>query len=47
MEAAAAIAQADPMHRSGARTFTIRPWLLNFGKMTIQITLSESQRELI
>lgn len=47
VKAAAAIAQADPMHRSGARTFTIRPWLLNFGKITIQITLSESQRELI
>ncbi len=41
------IAQADPMHTSGARTFTIRPWLLNDGKITVQVTLSEPQRSLI
>lgn len=41
------IAQADPMHTSGARTFTIRPWLLNDGKITVQVTLSEPQRTLI
>ena len=41
------IAQADPMHTSGTRTFTIRPWLLNDGKITIQVTLSEPQRSLI
>lgn len=41
---ATAIAQADPMHRSGARTFKIRPWLLNDGSITIRVTLSEPQR---
>ena len=47
MEEAVSVAEADPMHRNGARTFTIRPWLLNFGKMTIHITLSEPQRALV
>lgn len=47
VEAATAIAQADPLHSSGARTFRIRPWLLNDGSMTIRITLSEPQRDLL
>ncbi|MDF5729490.1 MAG: hypothetical protein PUP92_16130 [Rhizonema sp. PD38] len=47
VEEAKKIAQADPVHTSGARTFTIRPWLLNDGKITIQVTLSEPQRSLI
>jgi hypothetical protein len=41
---ATAIAQADPMHKSGARTFKLRPWLLNDGSITIRVTLSEPQR---
>jgi uncharacterized protein len=44
VEAATSIAQADPMHISGARTFKLRPWLLNDGSITIRITLSEPQR---
>jgi uncharacterized protein len=47
VEEAQQIAQADPMHQSGARTFTIRPWLLNDGKITVQVTLSEPQRSLL
>jgi uncharacterized protein len=47
VEAATAIAQADPLHSSGARTFKIRPWLLNDGSITIRITLSEPQRDLL
>ena len=47
VEEAQKIAQADPMHISEARTFTIRPWLLNDGKITVQVTLSEPQRSLI
>lgn len=42
-----AIAQADPMHKSGAHTFKIRPWLLNDGSITIRVTLSEPQRSLL
>lgn len=44
--AATAIAQGDPMHTSGARTFKIRPWLLNDGSITIRVTLSEPQRNI-
>lgn len=47
VEEATAIAQADPMHASGARTFTIRPWLLNDGSITIRVTLSEPQRYIL
>jgi uncharacterized protein len=43
---ATAIAQADPMHSRGARTFKIRPWLLNDGSITIRVTLSEPQRNI-
>jgi uncharacterized protein YciI len=46
VEEATAIAQDDPMHRSGARTFKIRPWLLNDGSITIRVTLSEPQRNI-
>jgi uncharacterized protein len=46
VENAREIATADPLHTSGARTFTIRPWLLNDGSITIRVTLSEPQREI-
>ena len=34
------IANSDPMHKSGARSFRVRPWLLNEGN--IQVTLDYS-----
>ena len=37
MAEATAIAAADPMHASGARNFTVRPWLVNEGTITIQL----------
>lgn len=37
---AIAIAQRDPMHQSGARSFTVRPWMINEGSMTIRLRLS-------
>jgi uncharacterized protein len=46
VEEATAIAQGDPMHTSGSRTFKIRPWLLNDGSITIRVTLSEPQRNI-
>ncbi len=46
VEEATAIAQDDPMHTSGARTFRIRPWLLNDGSITIRVALSEPQRNI-
>lgn len=31
------IASRDPMHQSGARRFTIRPWMINEGALTIRL----------
>ncbi len=41
------IADSDPMHKSGARTFEVRPWLLNEGTVTVKITYSDGGREVI
>ncbi len=40
MEAARAIAEADPMHSSGARSFTLRKWLVNEGSLNVSVGLS-------
>lgn len=45
VEEATAIAQGDPLHSSGARTFKIRPWLLNDGRITVSVTLSSPLRD--
>jgi uncharacterized protein YciI len=39
-EDAIVIANRDPMHISGARSFTVRPWLINEGAMTITLNNS-------
>jgi uncharacterized protein YciI len=41
------IAQSDPMHASGARSFIIRPWLLNEGTITIQLNYSDKSYKLV
>jgi uncharacterized protein YciI len=41
------IASKDPMHMSGARTFKIRPWLLNEGTITIQLSYSDCSQKLL
>ncbi|MDJ1016810.1 MAG: YciI family protein [Paracoccaceae bacterium] len=40
LEAARALAEADPMHQSGARTFVLRRWLVNEGSLTLSVGLS-------
>jgi len=40
LEAARAIAEQDPMHKSGAREFTIRRWLVNEGSFVLSVGLS-------
>jgi uncharacterized protein len=47
VEDAQQLARTDPMHKNGAREFKIRPWLLNDGSITIRVTLSEPQRNLL
>lgn len=37
---AVAIAERDPMHKRGARTFTVRPWMINEGTMTVRLDKS-------
>jgi uncharacterized protein YciI len=44
---ARAIADADPMHRSGARTYTLRRWRMHEGRIAVAINLSDSSVELI
>ncbi|MCY4302648.1 MAG: YciI family protein [Aestuariivita sp.] len=41
------IAKTDPMHSSGARIFEVRPWLLNEGRMTVEINFSSKHCTLI
>ena len=40
LEEARALADADPMHRDGKRTFTLRRWLINEGSLTVSLALS-------
>ncbi|MCY4551998.1 MAG: YciI family protein [Defluviicoccus sp.] len=47
LDEAKQIAAADPMHASGARSFTIRPWLMNEGTVTVRIRYSDGSREVI
>lgn len=39
-EEARALAEADPMHKTGARTFVLRRWLINEGALTLSMKLS-------
>ena len=41
VEHAREIAAEDPMHVAGARTFHVRPWLMNDGSMTVRVTYSD------
>lgn len=34
------LADADPMHTSGARSYTLRKWLVNEGSLSINVGLS-------
>lgn len=40
MDEAQKLAENDPMHKSGARSFTLRKWLVNEGSLNISIGLS-------
>ena len=39
-EAAKTLADADPMHARGARSYTLRRWLINEGALTVSVKLS-------
>lgn len=40
LEAARALAQGDPMHATGARSFVLRRWMINEGSLTLSANLS-------
>ncbi|MEP1697182.1 MAG: YciI family protein [Paracoccaceae bacterium] len=40
LEAAQMLANADPMHKSGARTFVMRRWMINEGSLNLAVGLS-------
>ena len=39
-KAARALAEGDPMHASGARTYELRKWLINEGGLSLSVSLS-------
>ena len=40
------IANSDPMHKSGARSFTVRPWLRNEGNVEVSLDYSTGKFKL-
>ena len=40
IEQARAIADADPMHRDGVRSYELLPWLMNEGSFSLKISLA-------
>lgn len=39
------IAASDPMHSSGARSYRVRPWLINEGTITVKVSFASGARE--
>lgn len=39
-------AAADPMHKSGGRTYRLRPWCLNEGGFNLRVTFSDGRHAL-
>ncbi|MBB5723939.1 hypothetical protein FHS72_003586 [Loktanella ponticola] len=46
MDAARALADADPMHKSGARVYVLRRWMINEGSLTVSVGLSTNHATL-
>lgn len=46
MEEARSLAENDPMHATGARTFTLKKWLVNEGCVKVSVGLSTGTVEL-
>lgn len=43
LDDARALADADPMHKSGARSYVMRRWMINEGSLTLSVGLSTGQ----
>ncbi|GAA1687604.1 hypothetical protein GCM10009765_41370 [Fodinicola feengrottensis] len=46
-EAATKLAEADPMHIAGARSFKVRLWLLNEGTYSVQLFYSGGKPKIV
>ena len=46
LAAARLLADGDPMHSTGARTYEIRKWLVNEGKLSFSMSLSNQNFDL-
>ena len=46
MDEARSLAANDPMHKTGARAFTLRKWLVNEGRISISVGLSTGEVDL-
>ena len=46
MAEAKRLAEDDPMHRDGARGFTLRKWLVNEGSVSLNVGLSTGKAQL-
>ena len=46
LDEARQIADSDPMHKSGARTYRLRPWVMNEGSFNLRITYSDGGHEI-
>jgi len=46
LDAARGIAESDPMHSSGTRTFRVAPWRLHEGCVNARLTLSDRSHRL-
>jgi uncharacterized protein YciI len=46
MAEAGTIAERDPMHKSGARKFRIRPWFVNEGTVSVRLNYSQGTFEM-
>ncbi|ODU06438.1 MAG: hypothetical protein ABS81_04330 [Pseudonocardia sp. SCN 72-86] len=47
IEEARKYADSDPMHRSGARTYRLRTWLLNEGTLSVQLFYSGGKPKIV
>ena len=46
LETARDLADADPMHASGARSYVLRRWMINEGSLTLSVGLSTGLNDL-
>ena len=47
LEEARALAEGDPMHKTGARSFVLRRWLINEGSISVSTGLSSQSVALL